>query len=72
MDAQWVELAGVVRRITPPETNSTTWRIHLASDGGIVAIRGQGALDVKVRERVMQTEIVCADGMQGNQFLGTN
>ena len=27
----------------------------------------EDALDVKVRERVMQTEIVCADGMQGNQ-----
>jgi signal transduction histidine kinase len=60
MDAQWVELTGVVRRITPPETNSTTWRIQVASDGGIVSIRGQGALDAKVREdSVVRLQAIC-------------
>jgi signal transduction histidine kinase len=40
LDAQWVELTGVVRRYIPPEPNADIWRILVASDGGVVSIRG--------------------------------
>jgi signal transduction histidine kinase len=40
LDAQWVELTGVVRRYITPEPNSDVWRILVASDGGVVSIRG--------------------------------
>lgn len=50
MDAQWVELTGVVRRVLPSESSSSTWRILLASDGGLISIRGEGALNEHVRE----------------------
>lgn len=40
LDAQWVELTGVVRRYIAPEPNSDVWRILLALDGGVVTLRG--------------------------------
>jgi len=40
LDAQWIELTGVVRRYIPPEAGSDVWRILVASDGGVVSIRG--------------------------------
>ena len=60
MDAQWVELTGVVRRIVATETNSTTWRIQVASDGGVVSIRGPGPLGAKVQEdAVVRLQAIC-------------
>jgi signal transduction histidine kinase len=50
LDAQWVELTGVVRRYLPPETNSTIWRILLAAHGGVVPIRSSAPLNPLVKE----------------------
>ncbi|MGC3959887.1 MAG: hypothetical protein QM813_18755 [Verrucomicrobiota bacterium] len=50
LDAQWVELTGVVRRYIPPETNSTIWRILVAADGGVVSVRGTMPHDPKLKE----------------------
>ncbi len=40
LDAQWIELTGVVRRYLPPESGSDIFRIHLAAGGGVVSLRG--------------------------------
>lgn len=50
LDAQWIELTGVVRRYIPPESNSDVWRILLASDGGIVSVRGATPHDPNLKE----------------------
>ena len=60
LDAQWVELTGVVRRYLPPETNSTVWRIHVASDGGIVSVRGNLPHDPHLKEDAeVRVQAVC-------------
>lgn len=50
LDAQWVELTGIVRRYIPPEPGSDIWRILLASDGGIVSVRGALPHDAQLKE----------------------
>lgn len=50
LDAQWVELTGVVRRYIAPEPNSDIWRVLLASDGGIVSVRGNLPHDPNLKE----------------------
>ncbi len=39
LDAQYVQLSGVVRQCWPAQTNDTTWRIELAADGGTLPVR---------------------------------
>jgi len=39
LDAQYVQLTGVVRQCWPAQTNDTTWRIELAADGGTLPVR---------------------------------
>lgn len=39
MDAQLVEISGVVRQCWPPETNSDIWRIVLSASGGTFPVR---------------------------------
>jgi len=39
LDAQLVEIRGVVRQCLPPEPNSDVWTIILAADGGTVPVR---------------------------------
>lgn len=50
LDAQWIELTGVVRRYIPPETGSDVWRILVASDGGVVSIRGTQPHNPELKE----------------------
>ena len=60
LDAQWVEVTGVVRRYIPPETNSTIWRIHIASDGGVISVRGNLPHDPKLKEDTeVRVQAVC-------------
>jgi signal transduction histidine kinase len=60
LDAQWVELTGVIRRYLPPETNSTIWRIHVASDGGIVSVRGNLPHDPNLKEDAeVRVQAIC-------------
>ncbi len=60
LDAQWVELTGVVRRYLPPETNSTVWRIHVAADGGIVSVRGNLPHDPNLKEDAeVRVQAIC-------------
>jgi signal transduction histidine kinase len=50
LDAQWIELTGVVRRYIPPESGSDIWRILIASDGGVVSVRGALPHDPNLKE----------------------
>lgn len=50
LDAQWVEVSGVVRRYIPPEANSKIWRILIALDGGVVPVRSETAHDPAIQE----------------------
>lgn len=50
LDAQWVELTGVVRRYIPPEAGSDIWRVLVASDGGVVSARGVLPHDPNLKE----------------------
>ncbi len=50
LDAQFVEIAGVVRQYWPAETNSDIWSILLATDGGTVPVRISLPQDELVRE----------------------
>ncbi len=60
LDAQWVELAGVVRRYIPPGTNSTIWRILVAADGGVVSVRGTLPHDPKLKEDAeVRVQAIC-------------
>jgi len=60
LDAQWVEITGVVRRRVDPPANSTLWRLYLAADGGVVSIRGALPLAADVKEdAVVRVQAVC-------------
>lgn len=60
LDAQWVELTGVVRRYISPETNSTIWRILIASDGGVISVRGNLPHDPKLNEDAeVRVQAIC-------------
>lgn len=50
LDAQFVEVTGVVRRYLPPESNSTVWRILLAAPGGVLAVRSDSRHDPAIQE----------------------
>ncbi|HEU5125433.1 MAG TPA: sensor histidine kinase [Verrucomicrobiae bacterium] len=50
MDAQWVELSGIVQQFNPPAPGSSTWRMELVVDGGLLHIRGDGPHDPDIRE----------------------
>lgn len=39
MDAQWVEIKGVIRQCYTPAAGSDVWRIVIATDGGLVPVR---------------------------------
>ncbi len=39
LDAQWVEVRGVVRRVFEPWPNSDIWRIVISADGGLIPVR---------------------------------
>jgi signal transduction histidine kinase len=39
LDAQYVEISGVVRQTFPPAEGDQTWRISLAANGGVIPIR---------------------------------
>jgi signal transduction histidine kinase len=40
MDAQWVEITGIVRRCIEPASNATdVWRLMIAADGGFLPVR---------------------------------
>ncbi len=59
LDAQWVEIKGVVRQCLNPAAGSDIWRIVVAADGGIVPVRyattsgGQMQVDAEVRVRAL-------------------
>jgi signal transduction histidine kinase len=39
MDAQFVEVKGVVREVVPAPKDSTIWKILLAANGGVISVR---------------------------------
>jgi len=60
LDAQFVEIAGVVRQCWPAETNSDIWRIVLAADGGTVPVRISLPQDQRVQEDAeVRIQAVC-------------
>jgi signal transduction histidine kinase len=60
LDAQWVELTGVVRRYIPPEPNADIWRILVASDGGVVSIRGALPHDPNIKaDAEVRVQAIC-------------
>jgi signal transduction histidine kinase len=59
-DGQWVEISGVVRRYLNPATNSDVWRILLATDGGLLWVRGSTPRDPQIQEDAeIQVQAVC-------------
>src|SRR5262249_24365384 len=48
LDAQFVELFGVVRYCSPPETNDPSWRITVAVGGGTLPVRVGAAPDPQI------------------------
>lgn len=60
LDAQYVEITGVVRRCWPAAPGSSIWRILLAADGGIIPVRLSTPLDPKIQEDAEVTvQAVC-------------
>jgi hypothetical protein len=60
LDAQWVELTGVVRRYLPPETNSSIFRVLVAADGGVVSVRGYLPRDPNLKEDAeVRVQAIC-------------
>jgi signal transduction histidine kinase len=60
LDAQWVELTGVVRRYLPPDTNSTIFRVLVAADGGVVSVRGYLPRDPNLKEDAeVRVQAIC-------------
>lgn len=60
LDAQWVELTGVVRRYLPPEPNANIWRILLAADGEVVSVRGALPHDPDLKEDAeVRVQAIC-------------
>jgi signal transduction histidine kinase len=50
LDAQWIEISGVVHRYISATTNSDVWRILIAADGGVVPVRSNAPHDPEVQE----------------------
>jgi signal transduction histidine kinase len=60
MDAQWVEFSGVVRRRINPEPGSEVWRLLVAVDDGVVAVRGDRPLGTSIQEDAeVQVQAIC-------------
>lgn len=60
LDAQWVEVTGVVRRYIAAETNSDIWRVLIASDGGVVSVRGALPHDPNLKEDAeVRAQAIC-------------
>jgi signal transduction histidine kinase len=60
LDAQLVEIAGVVRQCWPAEPNSDIWSIVLASDGGTFPVRLSLPQDQRVQEDAeIRIQAVC-------------
>jgi signal transduction histidine kinase len=60
MDAQFVEIRGVVRQCLPPEINSDIWSIVLAADGGTVPVRLSLPQDPQVQvDAEVRIQAVC-------------
>lgn len=50
MDAQWVEVSGVVQQLVPPAPGSQICRMLLAVDGGLLHVRMTNPLDPEIKE----------------------
>jgi signal transduction histidine kinase len=60
LDAQYVEITGVVRQSSPAAPDSSTWRILLAADGGTVPVRIPIPRDPRIQEDAEVTiQAVC-------------
>jgi signal transduction histidine kinase len=60
LDAQFVEIVGVVRQCLPAETNSDIWRIVLAADGGTLPVRLSLPQDPQVQDDAeVRIQAVC-------------
>ena len=60
LDAQYVEISGVVRQCSPVAAGSDTWRIVLAADGGTIPVRIPAPQDSQITPDTEVTiEAVC-------------
>ena len=60
LDAQYVEIAGVVRQCWPALPGADTWRIVLAADGGTISVRIPLPRDPQIQEDAEVTiQAVC-------------
>jgi len=60
LDAQWIEISGVVRRYLAPDSNSSVWRILLAADGGVVPVRSTTPRDPLLQEDAeVRVQAIC-------------
>jgi signal transduction histidine kinase len=60
LDAQFVEITGVVRQVLPAQPEDDTWRILLAANGGLVPVRIPLPQDPLVQEDAeVKVQAVC-------------
>jgi signal transduction histidine kinase len=64
MDAQFVEISGVVRQCLPAEKDSDIWSIVLAADGGTFPVR----ISLPQNERIQVDAEVCIEAICFYQF----
>ncbi|MGH7952405.1 MAG: sensor histidine kinase [Limisphaerales bacterium] len=71
LDAQYVQITGVVRQCWPAQPGSDTWRIVLAADGGTIPVRIPVPRDPQIQEDAEITiQAVCLYQFnQKRQFL---
>jgi signal transduction histidine kinase len=70
VDAQWVEITGVVRRCLNPGTNSDEWRVLLAVDDGAVWVRSSTSRDPQIQEdAVIRVRAVCFCQFNGKRQI---
>ena len=60
LDAQWVEIKGVVHRYRDPAKNSIIWRAYIAANGGVLTVRGSAPRDPQMQEDAeVRVQAVC-------------
>jgi signal transduction histidine kinase len=61
LDAQWIEISGVVRHyLDPADASDEGWRVLMAVDGGVLPIRGNTPRDLSIEEDAeIRVQAIC-------------
>lgn len=70
LDAQWVEISGIVRYVEPPQTNSRLRNVEIATDGGRLILRvNRNRVDDSLVDAQIRVRGVCYYRVNGNRQL---